>query len=597
MELLEREGELAAVEGLLQRQGGLLVVEGGVGLGKTAVVEVACGRAKAQGYEVLRSRGSELEKEFAFGVARQLFERRLTTAGLDEREALLAGPASAVGPLLAGSLPEGPSDRAFMVVHGLYWLAFNLAAPRPLLLVVDDGHWADEASLRWLVYLASRLEGLDVSLVVAMRPDPPARTRRLLLALRREAVAVVGPGLLSEGAVRSIVRANLGEVPGDDLCQAIWVASGGNPLYATELARTVKRDGAPQSGGDPAALLAGGVEQIGRRVIERVDGLDPAALRLAQALAVLGDGCELRDAAAIAEVETSVAARLAAGLVRIDVLADDEPPRFVHPVVRDALEASLDRGARDDAHRVAAHLLHGMGAPAGRVAAHLVGVAPAGDHWTLDRLREAATAAIGAGAPHAAANLLSRALAEPPPPVERVEVLRQAARAEVSAGSQQAWARLQEALRLTADPRQRAVISLEVAEAHAALFRWTEAVEIIERALGELGDADDALAGRLEGELVVAALHDARCASRAAPVIASLSGRRLAPGAAEALAVARGMAMVLGGVPVEQAPCPWRRRSGASAPAPRTGTRGPPCCGASSPPSASTPSRRHSNRC
>ena len=171
-----------------------------------------------------------------------------------------------------------------------------------------------------------------MSLVVAMRPDHPARTRRLLLALRREAVAVVGPGLLSEGAVRSIVRANLGEVASDDLCEAIWAASGGNPLYATELARTVKRDGAPQSGGDPAALLAGGVEQIGRRVIERVDGLDPAALRLAQALAVLGDGCELRDAAAIAEVETSVAARLAAGLVRIDVLADDEPPRFVHPV-------------------------------------------------------------------------------------------------------------------------------------------------------------------------------------------------------------------------------------------------------------------------
>ena len=285
----------------------------------------------------------------------------------------------------------------------------------------------------------------------------------------------------------------------DDLCEAIWAASGGNPLYATELARTLKRDGAPQSGDDPAALLAGGVEQIGRRVIERVDGLDPAALRLAQALAVLGDGCELRDAAAIAEVETSVAARLAAGLVRIDVLADDEPPRFVHPVVRDALEASLDRSERDSAHRAAAHLLHDMGAPPGRVAAHLVGVAPAGDHWTLDRLREAATAAAGAGAPHAAANLLSRALVEPPPPVERVEVLRQAARAEVSAGSQQAWARLQEALRLTADPRQRAVISLEVAEAHAALFRWTEAVEIIERALGELGDADDALAGRLEG--------------------------------------------------------------------------------------------------
>src|SRR5690242_11467546 len=102
MELVERERELAAVDGLLEQAGGVLLVEGGMGLGKTSVVDAGCRRADTLGCEVLRSRGSELEAGFAFGVVRQLFERRLADAGPEEREALLAGPAEAVRPLLLG---------------------------------------------------------------------------------------------------------------------------------------------------------------------------------------------------------------------------------------------------------------------------------------------------------------------------------------------------------------------------------------------------------------------------------------------------------------------------------------------------------------
>ena len=107
-------------------------------------------------------------------------------------------------------------------------------------------------------------------------------------------------------------------------------------------------------------------------MITRVSGLGPGALGLAQALAVLGDGCELRHAAAIAGVTTAVAAGLAGGLVRAEVLAAGDRPRFVHPVIRDALEASLDSGGKDRAHRCAARLLHADAAPPGQVAAHLM---------------------------------------------------------------------------------------------------------------------------------------------------------------------------------------------------------------------------------
>ena len=102
--LRERERELAAVEVLLERRGGMLLLEGRAGIGKTSLVEAACSRADELGHEVMRARGSELESGFAFGVVRQLFERRLAGAGRGEREALLAGPAAAARPLLSGEL-------------------------------------------------------------------------------------------------------------------------------------------------------------------------------------------------------------------------------------------------------------------------------------------------------------------------------------------------------------------------------------------------------------------------------------------------------------------------------------------------------------
>ena len=155
--LIERERELAAIDALLERGGGVLVIEGRAGVGKTSLVDAACRHAEELGLEVLRARGSELEADFAFGVVRQLLERRLASAEGEERAALLAGPAAAVRRLLLGKAVETPAgDTSFAVLHGLYWLAANLAARRPVLIAVDDAHWADEPSLRWVAYLARR---------------------------------------------------------------------------------------------------------------------------------------------------------------------------------------------------------------------------------------------------------------------------------------------------------------------------------------------------------------------------------------------------------------------------------------------------------
>jgi ATP/maltotriose-dependent transcriptional regulator MalT len=227
----------------------------------------------------------------------------------------------------------------------------------------------------------------------------------------------------------------------------------------------------------------------------------------------------------------------------------------------------LESDARDALHRAAARLLHAEKAPPGQIAAHLVGVRSAGDGWVMMRLREAARAAMRSGAPGSAAELLRRALAEPPGIQERVDVLREAAQAEAGAGRETAFELLEEALRLATDPRERAEIALEVAQAYAALFRWVDAVDVIEHALAELDEADEELAALLEGELVVCGVHDARRAAHVGPVLERLASRSLAGTAAEACAVAQGMSMVLAGRPAQEAVAPLEDAISRAAPA------------------------------
>src|SRR5579871_882454 len=244
-QLFERERELAAIEALRERGSGFLIVEGGAGLGKTSLLEESCQRAQSLGWEILRARGSELEAGFAFGLVRQLFERRLANADAAERDALLTGAAKAVQPLITG-LPHdsapSPEDTAFAVLHGLYWLTANLSTRKSLFLAVDDAHWSDEPSLRWLVYLARRLEGLAVAMLVTVRTGEAVRAGGSLLALRAEAPAVVRLELLSESAARAVVHGMTGGSASNELCRAAWRASGGNPLYLTELLRAIEFD-------------------------------------------------------------------------------------------------------------------------------------------------------------------------------------------------------------------------------------------------------------------------------------------------------------------------------------------------------------------
>ena len=178
--LLEREQELSALDGLLTSGGSggsrLVLIEGTAGIGKSRLIAELREHARSQDMRVLAAHGSDLEREFPFGVVRQLFEPLLADAA--HRSRLLADAAAAARPVFEELHSEAAAgDVSFAALHGLYWLTVNLAVEQPLLLAVDDLHWCDRPSLRFLAYLARRLEGVDAVLAVGLRRPSGARTR------------------------------------------------------------------------------------------------------------------------------------------------------------------------------------------------------------------------------------------------------------------------------------------------------------------------------------------------------------------------------------------------------------------------------------
>jgi predicted ATPase len=159
--LVERDEELARLDSVLdQARGGTgatLLIEGPAGIGKTSLLENAGERAALSGMTVLHARGTPLEREYPMGVVRQAFEQVVRDTADPDR--LLAG-AARLAETVVLEIPDGPEAAPLGVLHGLYWLTANLGEAAPLLLAVDDAHWADDPSLQFLAYLARRVESL-----------------------------------------------------------------------------------------------------------------------------------------------------------------------------------------------------------------------------------------------------------------------------------------------------------------------------------------------------------------------------------------------------------------------------------------------------
>ncbi len=513
--LLERDDELRVLRGALddaQRAvGGLVVVEGPPGAGKSQLLDATTRQAESLGMAVFRGRGAELEGEMPFGVARQLLGPALAGLETGERDELLGGLAAGAGAVLgagpvgpAGSQPPSPSlpaaDRA-VLVDALYWLAYGLARSQRggapgVLIVVDDAQWSDDSSLRFLLRTAVGLAELQVALVVALRSGDTDHGELLARLRAWPSARLLRPGPLTEPAVRALAQRRFGGRVDVEFCRACTAATGGNPFLLTELVDSLHADRVAPTAAAAGAVAAMVPETVLRSVLLRLARLPVPASGLARAAALLGPGAALRLGVQVAGLDVAEEDAAAGALVGAGLLSSADPLVFRHPLIAHAVSADVSQLDRARAHRRAAELLAADEAPAEWVAAHLSLTRPMGDRWAAAVLASAGTEARARGEVPGALRLLERALAEPPALEARPAVLVELGLARAAGGQPEAIGLLDEASHLTDDPQRRGRVLLAACRLLLARGQVRAAVRAAERARTGL-DRDDPLAVRI----------------------------------------------------------------------------------------------------
>ena len=180
-----------------------MLIEGAAGIGKSSLLRAAAELAAAERMAILRARGGVMEREFALGVVIGLLAPSIEPLTDGERERAFAGAAGLARPLFE-EVPDraAADDRLFARFHGLHWLCARLAEQRPLALIVDDAHWADEHSLRFLAYLGARIEEMPACVIFAVRTGEAAPPAALTRLIEREHLTAIRPPPLSTAADR-----------------------------------------------------------------------------------------------------------------------------------------------------------------------------------------------------------------------------------------------------------------------------------------------------------------------------------------------------------------------------------------------------------
>ena len=390
--LYGRDAERSAVTALLDAardsRSGVLVLRGQAGAGKSALLQDAV--EQASDLQVLEARGIESEAELTFAGLHQLL--RPILGQVDG----LPGP-QATAMRAAFGLEQGRVEDRFLVSVAVLSLLAEAAERRPVLCVVDDAHWLDEASANALVFVARRLEAEGVVMLFAARDGDPRR------------FGAVGLPELEIGGLDGVaVTALLAEhaaVPVDpQVRDRLLEQTGGNPLALIELPSVLTSD--QLSGTQPLPLplpLTDGVEHA---FLERVRRLpdDAQALLLIAAAEDTGRQATVTAAAALGAGVAALDAAETAGLVRVRAGAI----AFPHPLVRSAVYQGATSSQRRQAHRALAGAADREG-DADRRAWHLAAAAVEPDQRVVRELDAVAERALGRGGFEAASSALERA--------------------------------------------------------------------------------------------------------------------------------------------------------------------------------------------
>jgi DNA-binding CsgD family transcriptional regulator len=476
----------------------MLLVSGPAGIGKTRLLKTAAEVARPSLVRLV-ARGTELERDMPFGALLQLLE-----ATVRRSPELLDGAAGMSRRLFfldAGSGTFGESEGQQLLIHSLYRLVADLAARQPLALLVDDAHDLDAPSLRFLAYLARRLGDLPVVLVVALRPSHPGAEAHLLGELAQTPGARrIEPRPLCEEAVARMVAAALDGPLHPTFARECFSVTGGNPLLVRELARGLAEHGASGSDRDLELLRRIGPEPVAWAVQGTLRRLPEPASAVARAVSVFDTHGTVELTAELAGVAAD-SARSAISELQVARLVEGETELcFAHPLIGQAVRASIPPAERALLHAKAAELLAERGDPAA-VAAHLL-LSPAGGRpWAVEALVSAAGQAHLGASPERAVELLGRALEEPPAPEQQPRVLADLARAQAAIGDVASLETFSAAIDATGAGEDRARLLLGLARAYLDQSRFAEAAQT-----AELGLGIDPLDEQLRTEL--AAAHD-----------------------------------------------------------------------------------------
>lgn len=508
--VLERTDELATLEAAARAvaggKGDVVAVTGGAGFGKTRLLEAAFDAADAHRLRTSYACGGELERDLGWGVAVDVLEGLLSDQAPRTRETLLSGrarPAATVleeGQLLDDVGKLAPAQQA-AIVAALTLVVGRLAAEGPIAVVVDDLHWADSPSLRWLCHLAARVEPMHALLVVAFRPLEPDSPTEVLAELAAAASVTLKPAPLTAGATAELVGVALDRCADSSTSVAVHEVTAGNPFLIEQLIRHL------QAGPVNAeAVWQARPERLGALVISRLARLGGEAQALSDAVALLGVDVSMHHAADLAGIERSTAARTAERLAAAGVFSDRLPLNFAHPLLREVIKGHLSAAGADELRRRAAQMLANDHADPAEAGVHLLAAEPVGEAWAGSLLSAAGHRAMRRAAHDSAAAFFNRALQEPLVGVPRHSVTLYLGRALLLAGRDEGLAALRQALEETPDGLERARVALEVGGALMAVDRPQQAVDAYESGLDTVAELDESLRIHLLAQRALAAL-------------------------------------------------------------------------------------------